>query len=382
MEELSLDNILTGDEIDSLFSSPEDIQEGDMSDNTTPPDTKKKETEFETTEVDPDDLFGEEQLESVGSEDDKKGDKDTIPHNEVNTSPYFYSSIANALVEDGIFQNLDEEALSKIQSAEDFANVISEQIKNQFDERQKRVDEALNFGIEPTEIQKYERLIGFLDGVTDDALSNENDEGETLRRNLIYQDYINRGFSKERATREVERSFKAGTDIEDAKEALQSNKDYYNDAYEGLIKEAKEADRKEQEKLKKQAEDLKNSILNEEKAFKEIELDKATRQRVYDSIMKPIYTNPETGEKLTAIQKYESENKTEFLKNIGLFYVLTDGFKKLDGLVQGKVKKEMKKGLRELEHTLNGTSRNNGNLRFASGVGDPDSKSSKWDIDI
>lgn len=382
MEELSLDNILTGDEIDSLFSSPEDIQEGDMSDNTTPPDTKKKETEFETTEVDPDDLFGEEQLESVGSEDDKKGDKDTIPHNEVNTSPYFYSSIANALVEDGIFQNLDEEALSKIQSAEDFANVISEQIKNQFDERQKRVDEALNFGIEPTEIQKYERLIGFLDGVTDDALSNENDEGETLRRNLIYQDYINRGFSKERATREVERSFKAGTDIEDAKEALQSNKDYYNDAYEGLIKEAKEADRKEQEKLKRQAEDLKNSILNEEKAFKEIELDKATRQRVYDSIMKPIYTNPETGEKLTAIQKYESENKTEFLKNIGLFYVLTDGFKKLDGLVQGKVKKEMKKGLRELEHTLNGTSRNNGNLRFASGVGDPDSKSSKWDIDI
>jgi hypothetical protein len=99
--------------------------------------------------------------------------------------------------------------------------------------------------------------------------------------------------------------------------------------------------------------------------------------------MKPIYTDPETGEKLTAIQKYESENKTDFLKNIGLVYVLTDGFKKLDGLVQGKVKKEMKKGLRELEHTLNGTSRNSGNLRFISGVGgDPDSKSTKWDIDI
>ena len=382
MEELSLDNILTGDEIENLFSSPEDIQETEHSDDTTPPNNKNKETEFETTEVDPNDLFGDEQLESVGSEDDNKGKKDTNPHNEVTTSPYFYSSIANALVEDGIFQNLDEESLSKIQSAEDFANVISDQIKNQFDERQRRVDEALNFGIEPTEIQKYERLINFLDGVTDEAIANENDEGETLRKNLIYQDYVNRGFSKERATREVERSFKAGTDIEDAKEALQSNKDYYNDAYNGLVNEAKEADRKEKEKLKKQADELKDSILNEEKAFKEIELDKSTRQRVYDSIMKPIYTNPETGEKLTAIQKYESENKTEFLKNIGLFYVLTDGFKKLDGLVQGKVKKEMKKGLRELEHTLNGTSRNNGNLRFASGVGDPDSKSSKWDIDI
>ena len=382
MEELSLDNILTGDEIENLFSSPEDIQESEHNDNATPPDNKKKETEFETTEVDPDDLFGDKQLESVGSEDDNKGKEDTNPHNEDTTSPNFYSSIANALVEDGIFQNLDEETLSNIQSAEDFANIISEQIKNQFDERQKRVDEALNFGIEPTEIQKYERLIGFLDGVTEEAIANENDEGETLRKNLIYQDYINRGFSKERATREVERSFKAGTDIEDAKEALQSNRDFYNDAYNGLINEAKEADRKEQEKFKKQADELRNSILNEEKAFQEIELDKTTRQRVYDSIMKPVYTNPETGEKLTAIQKYESENRTEFLKNVGLFYVLTDGFKKLDGLVQGKVKKEMKKGLRELEHTLNGTSRNNGNLRFTSGVGDPNSKSSKWDIDI
>lgn len=148
MEELSLDNILTGDEIDGLFSSPEDIQETEHSDDTTPPDTnKKKETELETTEVDPENLFDDGQLESVGSEDDNKGKEDTTPHNEVTTSPYFYSSIANALVEDGIFQNLDEEALSSIKSAEDFANVISEQIKSQFDERQKRVDEALNFGI-------------------------------------------------------------------------------------------------------------------------------------------------------------------------------------------------------------------------------------------
>lgn len=375
MEELSLDNILTGEEVEELFSGTEDIQEEG---NDTTPDKEKK---LETTEVDPDELFTGE-LESVGSEDKNKEKEDTSSK-EDNTSPNFYSSIANALVEDGIFQNLDEESLSKIQSAEDFANVISEQIKNQFDERQKRIDEALNLGIEPSEIQKYERFINFLDGVTEDSISNEKEEGENLRKNLIFQDYINRGFSKERATREVERSFKAGTDIEDAKEALQSNKDYYNEQYNSLIKEAREEEKKEQEKLKKQAEDLKTSILTESKAFGEIELDKATRQRVYDSIMKPIYTDPETGEKLTAVQKYESENKTEFLKNIGLIYVLTDGFKKLDGLVQGRVTKEVKKGLRELEHTLNNTSRNGGNLRFVSGVGgDSNSKSTKWDIDI
>lgn len=375
MEELSLDSILTGDEIDNLFSDPTETQE----DNTTPEDKTNK--DIETTEVDPDSLFGD-QLESVGSEDNTKEKEDTNSK-EAQTSPDFYSSLANALVEDGIFQNLDEESLSKISTAEDFANIISEQIKNQFDERQKRIDEALSVGIEPSEIQKYERVLNYLDNIKEENITLENEEGETLRKNLIYQDYVNRGFSKERATREVERSFKAGTDIDDAKEALQSNKDYYSDQYNTLVSEAREAEKQEQENQRKQTEALKKSILNEEKAFGEIELDKATRQRVYDSIMKPVYTDPNTGEKLTAIQKYQAENKTDFLKNLGLVYVLTDGFKKLDGLVQGKVKKEMKKGLRELEHTLNGTSRNRGNLTFTSGVGgDPDSRSSKWDIDI
>jgi len=47
---------------------------------------------------------------------------------------------------------------------------------------------------------------------------------------------------------------------------------------------------------------------------------------VLDNIIKPVWTNPETGEKLTAIQKYEAENRVEFLKKVGIIYTLTDGF--------------------------------------------------------
>lgn len=378
MEELSLDNILTGEQVESLFSGSEE-QEPPKDTNTEETPIEKHE-ETETTEVDPEDLFGGAP-ESVGSEDEIKDKEDTDP-TKGDTSPNFYSSIANALVEDGIFQTFDKEDIDKIKTAEDFAEAISKEIKSQFDERQKRVDEALSLGVEPTEIQKYERFIGILDSVTEDKLTNEDEEGENLRKNLIFQDYVNRGFSKERAMREVERSLKAGTDIEDAREALQSNKEYYKEQYNDLVNKAREEDKQEQKRLKEQAEELRTSILESKKAFGEIELDRATRQRVYDSIMKPVYTDPETGDKLTAIQKYESENRTEFLKNVGLIYVLTDGFKKLDGLVQGKVKKEMKKGLKELEHTISNTSRTTGgSLNFASGV-DPDSKSTKWDLDI
>lgn len=375
MEELSLDNILSEDQINGLFSdesTQEPPKEGENSE-------EKKQEETETTEVNPDELFGGP--ESVGSED-TTGKEDT-GSTKGNTSPDFYSSIANALVEDGIFQNLDDIELSKVKTAEDFAELVSAQIKSQFDERQKRVDEALSLGIEPTEIQKYEKYIEILSSITDDKLSDEGEEGENLRKNLIYQDYINRGFTKERALREVERSFKSGSDLEDAKEALQSNSDYYKNGYNDLLKKAKEEEEAKQKEIKEESEKLRNSILEEKKAFGELELDKSTRQRVYDSIAKPVYTNPKTGEKLTAIQKYESENRVEFLKNVGLLYVLTDGFKKLDGLVQGKVKKEVRKGLRELEHTISNTSRNsNGTLSYMSGVSDPDSKSTKWDLDI
>ena len=377
MEELSLDNILTEDQINGLFSE-EETQESTDNTEDTPEESNSKETE--TTEVNPDELFGGP--ESVGSEENNE-EKEDINFDESNTSPNFYSSIANALIKDGIFQDLDDKEISKIKSAEDFADLVSNQIKNQFDERQKRIDEALGVGVEPTEIQKHERYLEVLDNITIDKLESEGEEGENLRKNLIYQDYINRGISKERAMKYVDRSFSSGTDIEDAKEALQSNKDFFKDHYDNLIKEAKEEAKKEKEKEIKQAEEFKNNILKSEKAFGEIDLDKTTRQRVYDSVMKPVYTDPETGEKLTAIQKYEMENRTEFLKNIGLVYVLTDGFKKFGNIMQGKVKKEIKKGLRELEHTISNTSRtSNGNLTFMSGAVDPNSKSTKWDLDL
>lgn len=378
MEELSLDNILSEDQINGLFTddnTPEPEQD-------IPEVTEKQDSEeIQTTEVNPEDLFGEP--ESVGSDEENNKDREDTTFIEDNTSPNFYSSIANALVKDGVFQNLDENELKSIKTAEDFADFVSNQIKEQFDERQKRIDEALHLGVEPSEIQRYENYMSTLDNISVDSLSKETEDSINLRKNLIFQDYINRGVSKERALKYIERSFRAGTDIEDAKEALQSNKEYFKSQYDSLIEEAKEKEAKEKEKDLKQAEEFRTSILESNKAFGEIELDKATRQKVYDSIMKPIYTDPETGEKLTAIQKYEMENKTDFLKNIGLVYVLTDGFKKLDGLVQGKVKKELKRSLRELEHTINNTSRHSdGSLSFMSGVADPYSRSSKWDIDI
>ena len=376
-EELSLDNILETEEIENLFSE-EEIQE------TT--DSESSGEDKETTEtVDVNNLFTNES-ESVGSEENNARDKeDTGLSNDKGASPTnnFYSSIAKALREEGIFQNLDDEV--NISSAEDFAKAMRDEITAQFDERQKRIDEALNAGVEPLEIKRYENTLGYLNSLQDSHLADESEKGEKLREQLIYQDFINRGYSKERALREVKKSFNSGTDIEDAKEALISNKEFFQNEYDSLIQEAQEEEKREIQRRKEQAEQLKKSILEDDKVFGEIQVDKATRKKVFDVISKPIYKDPDTGELFTAIQKYEMDNRTEFLKNLGLIFTLTDGFKNLDNLVKNKVRKEVKKGLKELEHTLNNTARtSDGNLRFVSGIDeDPESFIGKgWEIDI
>ena len=385
MEELTFDSILSEDQIGNLFS-------GNNENNETPPEPNEDEKgnkedkdkdddkDITTTEADVNDLFG--QPESVGSEETKEK-KDTSEDKSPSSSN-FYSSIAKALVEDGVLQDLDKEALDKIQSPEDFADAIQQHISNQLDERQKRIDEALSMGVEPSEIQKYENYIHTLESITEDSITSEDEQGENLRKNIIYQDCLNKGYSKERAMKIVEKSINAGTDIDDAKDALEDNKTFFKKQYQSVIDNAKKAEKERQKEMEKQAEKLKNSILNEEKAFG-VSIDKTTRQKVYDSIAKPVYTDEE-GNRLTAIQKYEKENRTDFLKSVGLLFVLTDGFKNIDKLVNDKVKKETRKSLRNLEQTLSssGNGFKGGNMTYAnnSGEADPESLFKGWRVKL
>ena len=125
--------------------------------------------------------------------------------------------------------------------------------------------------------------------------------------------------------------------------------------------------------------------MNDKEVFGDLSVDKFTRQKIYDNLSKPVYKDPETGQYYTAIQKYELEHRTDFLKNLGLIFTLTNGFKSFDNLVKNKVKKEVKKGLRQLEDTLNNTSRSSdGNLRYVSSVNeDPESFIERgWKLDV
>lgn len=370
MEGLGLENIFGEEDLgDTLFTEPEETSETEVKESGKEDATSDaKENDNTTTEaVDSETLFEEEQPESVGSGQEKEEEEDATPEKDDGTSPNdFYSSIASALAEEGVFLNSEDEAIKNVSTPEDFVNLFEAEVEARLDERQRRISQALSDGVEPTDIRKYESTLNFIASVTDDMLSEESDKGEQLRKNILYQDFLNKGYTPEKAQKMTERAFDSGTDVEDAKEALQSNKEFFQSAYNRLLQNARNQAEAEKAERKKQAEKLQNSIMKDKNLFGDLDIDLNTRKKVYESIAKPVYRDPERGD-LTAIQKYEMEHPGEFLKYAGLIFTLTNGFKDFSSFTKGMVKKQVRKGLRDLENKLNTTKRNtNGSLKMVT----------------
>ena len=386
MEGLNIDFIQTPEEIDNLFTGGNTETNGEPS---TTNGGEEKHEEHKTEEpVDVDSLFSDGDPESVGSvvkngqEETGRG-AETSPNNETN----FYSSTLDALVKDGVLSGLNDEDLAKVKTAEDFAEAINKVVESRFDESQKRINDALNAGVEPTEIKKNESIIKYLDSITEKDITANDEEADKLRSNIIAQDMLNRGYSEDKIKRELKKSFDAGTDIEDAKEALAANKEYYKNIYKDLVDKEQKARKEQDDNNRKSFEELKKSIMEDKDIFGTLPIDKQIRQKIYDNISKASYRDDKTGQMLTAVQKYQRENPREFIKNLGIIYTLTDGFSNIEKLIQSGVKRQMKSSLRELEHTLSNTSRNSdGSLNLLSGVTDDNSPEyfgkGGWRLDV
>ena len=336
------------------------------------PEEQEKKEANEPSDIDkkPAEEVKEEPSEKVGLEEIKEERTgDAINQKGDGSSPTFYSSIASALKNDGIFPDeFTEDEIKAVKGPDEFAELLEKAISSRMNATVQRIDKALRNGIEPDTVKSYEQTLNYLGSISEDELSAEGEEGDALRSRLIYNDRINRGFTHEKALKEVEKSLKSGSDIDDAKDALSALANYYADSYDRLQKDAENRAKAAKEQQKKDAEKFKKMILEEEIKFGETPIDKRTRQQVYDAVSKPVYKDPDTGALLTQVQKFQKDNPMEFLKQIGLWYVLTNGGKNIDGLVNEQVRAEKNKGIRELERKINSTALGpDGALRYMSG---------------
>ena len=372
---LGLDNII----LDTSSDNIEDILENKIIGEDNSNETN------DTSKLDPDNS-GEETLEDNLKDINANGIdhlenikvEDTEKNKNIGNSPL--SSLANALFKDGVLTNLKEEEIKTIKTADDFAAVFDKEIQSRIDEKTRRIDEALNLGVEPSEIKKNENLIQYLNGISEDTIKEETEQATQLRMNLIVQDFMNKGFTQERAIKEANKSVAAGSDIDDALEALESNKTHFNKQYSDLINAAKKEQEEYKQTIIQRDTDVRENILKNEKLFADMNVTPAIRKLAVENIQKPVFTDKE-GNKFSAIQKYEKENPVDFLSKVALFYTITDGFTNIDKITSNTKGKIKSKALNELAGSLADINYGLDNsLSLANNLGSNDDENDKGDF--
>jgi hypothetical protein len=360
MDGLGLENIVNVEQVEAFFN------DGTTEEPKT--DEGSKDEKEDTAEVDFSDLIGEEKPEGVGSESDKGNDGSTPKSN--NTGTPLFSSIAKVFKDEGVFPDISDDAIKEVKDAASFRKMIDDEISKSLDDRQKRIEKALNSGASNEEVQQYQSALNISQYLnsndTYNTLLEENEEGENLRKNILYQDYVNRGFKPDKAEKLVLKSIEDGTDIEDAKDAFDSCKNFYNsmiENYQNKLKEKEDNNKKEEEK---KFDSIKKHLLDTESFYDGVKVSKEIRQRAYEAITKPVYKGKD-GRYMNTLQQYQKEHPTEYMENVALLYALTNGFKSVENLTKPQVNAKLKKGFAELENVLNTTRRNgDGSLNLAN----------------
>lgn len=360
LESDSLSMDLVDMELDEQnFTSFDDAEDSDK-----PTD---EESEKATKEVE------SESQESVSSKENREdtetpSSKESEPESKNASSPKadVYSVTIQSLKDDGVLPDLDDEFIKTVNSPEKFIEAIDKQVAAKLDEQQRRIKEALDSGVAPEEVKELEQTVQFLDGITNEKLEDEGEEGETLRKTLIYQDLILKGFKEDKAKRAVEKAVADATDIEDAKDAYEALKGHYTTQYQDIVEAQKQTKLAEENAQKEFYTGLQKLTLDTDTPFEGLQVDKKTRQKIYDNIIKPVH-KADNGIQLTELQKYASENPKELSYYMGLFYTMTDGFKKLDKFIASPVSKAKEKNIRNIEKLVETNKDRIGTSDFESG---------------
>lgn len=302
--------------------------------------------------------------EKVEQNTTKKEEKRTEPTN--NQQNVDFSSIAKQFADEGIWELDDEE----VKDADSFKSLIKKAIESGIDEKTKRVSELLDMGADSKDIKEFEDTIEYLHGIQNEDILAEGEDGDNLRKRLIMQDLINNGVDEQEAVTKVKEIFKKGNDITEAKKALQANKDYFQKAYKEMAEEQRKKADEWDKSVQKQTEELKTSIMSNDKFLGELDIDEKIKKQALANLSEPKFKDKQSGQMLTAIQRYERENKTEFLKNIGLVFTLTDGFKNMDKLVNKAVKRRVNNEISGIEDLLKNPSGSDASLSMVTGAND------------
>ena len=179
----------------------------------------------------------DDQVQAGKTADGKEGSDSSSP--KLNETEQLYSKLAAEFKAKGVLPELD---ITKIKSLEDLNSAIQNRVDNSLSARQKAIEDAQKVGAEVPEVASKLNVIEKLKGVTPEFLQDE--KNLEFRRTAIIQDGMSKGFTAERSKVMAQRSIDAGTDVEDAKDAVDSLIKGEETSLQSIIDSAKQKEQK------------------------------------------------------------------------------------------------------------------------------------------
>ncbi len=351
MADFNMDNVLSGEDVEN--------DDFDVNDDVETSDDEQDDSQGEAadgTDSDDDGWDDDNDATSDGGQGEAGPQGDTV-----------YSNLAKACFEDGIFGN--GEAVNYVKDADGFRQLMNSEINARLDYAHRRVLAALDAGVPQTEIQGMETIIDDLNHYDQINLADESDEGLNNRKEIIYRAAIFNGKDDARARKEVDKSIKAGTDIEDAREGLASMRQYVSQKYEAMVNQNKQRQNEMLRQREEQSRQMVNDIMSTD-GFTGA-LSPQTRRRIVNNCMVASERMPD-GRQVTPLQAFFLSNPYA-TRIVGELFTLTDGFRNPNAITDTKVRKGVSRGLASMERKLQGSNpAPSGGMRYAGGDGDID----------
>lgn len=271
------------------------------------------------------------------SGDDAEGNSSSPKPND---TEQLYSNLANQFKTSGVLPGLEDTA--SIKSLEDLNAAIQKEVDSRLTATQRTIKEASEAGLDATAVSKQLNVVEKLKGVSDEYI--ESDANLEFRKGVIAQDFLSRGYNKERAEVLAQRSIDSGSDIEDAKLALASIIGIEEKKIADAIQAAKDEE-------KNSINDIKSHLEKTEEIVPGIKLNKEQRDELYKQM------TTDLGNKENAFIKAQKQDPIgSRIKLEAIFFVtkgLTD-FSVFGNAKETDISKNIETLLRGADFTENG----------------------------
>jgi len=356
--DLSMDDLLDDDSLDFIEAISSDVPKED-------PNNDDQNNDGQTQkEIDAAEAVKAAEAEKQEIEDKKKitPSDDTVADNDN------LSLFASALAEEGVITNLPE---GGIKTFEELTELMRTEIRSNelagLNDAQKDYLKALEQGITHSEYTDSQSKISSLDSIKDADLK----ENEDLQRQFIVDDFVSKGYSKEKADKFAQRSFDLGTNAEDALESLTAKREEAIASKAQLaIDRAKQIKTQEEDYVKIQA-DIKEKVFDEKKEIiPGIKFSKKVADEVYQALTKPAgYTKD--NQPLTRAQQVRMKDPLDFEHKINTLLVLTKDLSDFSVFEGRSTSKKAKEFIEKIK-TSSSTETNGGGFTNYDSDGDLD----------